>query len=242
MWLAMLAFSELFHVDDIYSGRFNRFNTTLKWWPWIQAGALLMAGAYGMQSTSRLLRYGTALMLLLVSAYSFDMTRHLVFGPKPDAGQLDGAGPIRSDPAERAVLEFLKAQPRGIVLQRLEAGAFTTTPALVLLAGQTAFLGWPAHEKLWRGQRVDVDARASEVAGFYAGDMTNSLSWLLANRIDHVLWLKTEAALPSATFDRIDEQIRSRYVWRQYYRAGEFRVGVWSRASPPESDDTTSAR
>lgn len=230
LWLTLLAISEIVYVDDIYSGPFNRFNTTLKWWPWIQAGALLTAGAYAMRSASRALRYGMVAVLLLVSTYAFDLTRHLVTVRAPDAGRLDGAAWITSDNVERALLDYLSAQPRGIVLQRLEAGAFTPAPALVLFAGQRALLGWPEHEKLWRGQRVDVDQRAREVAEFYAGAMSDPARWLLQHRVDHVLWLKTEAALPAGTFDRIDERIREAYYWHEYYRAGEFRVGVWSRA------------
>jgi hypothetical protein len=52
------------------------------------------------------------------------------------------------------------------------------------------------------------------------------------NRIDHVLWLKAEYKLPPGTFDKIDAQIRSAYYWREYYRAGDFRVGLWSRKRP----------
>jgi hypothetical protein len=233
LWLGLLALSELVYVDDIYSGPFNRFNTTLKWWPWIQAGALLAGGAYGLRSASRPLRYATAAMLLVVSAFAFDMTRGLVTGYKADMGRLDGAKWITDDPAERVILEYLKAQPRAIVLQRLEAGAFTPAPALVLFAGQTAFMGWPEHEKLWRGQRIDIDQRAAAVAAFYKGELADSARWLLENRIDHVLWLKTEAKMPAGAFDRIDAMIRPHYWWREYYRAGDFRVGVWSRSTSP---------
>jgi uncharacterized membrane protein len=157
------------------------------------------------------------------------MVRVLALRTKTDVGRLDGAAWITHDKIENVILEFLKAQPRGIVLQRLEAGAFTSAPGLVVFAGHKAFLGWPAHEKLWRGQRADIDVRGLEVAKFYAGDMPESTEWLLQNRIDHVLWLKTEAKLPSGTFDKIDEKIRSTYFWREYYRTGEFRVGLWSR-------------
>jgi uncharacterized membrane protein len=239
-WLLLLGVSEVFYVDDVYSGTFNRFNTTLKWWPWIQAGALLAGGAYAMRSGSRALRYSMGVVLVLVSAYAFDLTRHLVTVRAPDAGRLDGAAWITSDNVERALLDYLRAQPRGIVLQRLEAGAFTPAPALVLFAGQTAFLGWPEHEKLWRGQRVDVDQRARAVAAFYAGTLPDSARWLLQHRIDHVLWLKTESALPADAFDRIDAAIRPAYYWHEYYRVGTFRVGVWSRAvsGPPYVDET----
>ena len=235
LWLGLLVFSELFYADDIYSGPFNRFNTTLKWWPWIQAAALLTAGAYGLASRSRALRYATVALLALVSVYAADMSRVLLRSYKADFGRLDGAAWIQDDKAERAILEFLKAQPPAIVLQRLEAGSFTPAPALVLFAGQTAFLGWPEHEKLWRGQRVDIDLRARDVAAFYAGTLSESADWLLQNGIDHVLWLKTEGKLPAGTFERIDEQIRHAYFWREYYTAGDFRVGVWSRKAAGHS-------
>jgi hypothetical protein len=229
LWLVLLVVSEVFYVDDIYGGTYNRFNTTLKWWPWIQAAALLTAGAYAMRSASRALRWPMAFVLVVVSTYGWDQVRVFATAPKGDIGQMDGAGWITSDHVEKAVFEFLKAQPRGIVLQRVEKGAFTPAPGLTLLAGQVAFLGWPEHEKLWRGQRADVQVRAKEVEAFYAGNLRDSASWLVGNRIDHVLWLKSEATMPPGAFEQIDQAIRGVYQWREYYRAGDFRVGIWSR-------------
>lgn len=229
LWLAMLGISEAYYIDDVYSGIFNRFNTTLKWWPWIQAGALLVLGGYGLRSASRAARYATVVVLVVVSAYGIDLGRHLLSGPKTDVGRLDGAAAITADRIERVIFDFLRAQPRGIVLQRPEAGAFTSAPALTLLAGQHAFLGWAAHEKLWRGQRADVDVRSAEVAQFYVGDLPDSIGWLVQNKIDHVLWLKTEIDLPKGSFDKVNDRIAAAYFWREYYRADEFRVGVWSR-------------
>ncbi|HEV7991423.1 MAG TPA: DUF2298 domain-containing protein [Gemmatimonadaceae bacterium] len=229
LFAALLLISELFFIDDVYGGPFNRFNTTLKWWPWIQAGALLTLGAYGIRSRSRALRWGTIAVLAWVSLYGVDLGRALLTGPKPGHGQLDGAAEITADPIERIVLAYLQTQPRTIVLQRPQAGAFTPAPSLVLLAGQTAFLGWAEHERLWRGMRADVGMRAAEVKRFYAGEMDNAAEWLVQNRIDHVLWLKTEAELPAGTFDRVDARVRAEFYWRELYRVGEFRVGVWSR-------------
>ena len=40
LWLTLLMFTEYFYVDDEYSGLYDRFNTTLKWWPWVMAGTL----------------------------------------------------------------------------------------------------------------------------------------------------------------------------------------------------------
>ena len=233
LWLCLLLFSEVFVVDDIYSGPYNRFNTTLKWWPWIQAGALLVTGAYGIRARSRVYRWATIAMLLAVCAFGLDLGRALA-APKPEFGRLSGDAAITNDNIEKAILAFLEVQPRSIVLQRPETGAFTPSPALTLFARQQAFLGWPAHEQLWRGGRVDVTIRDMQVKRFYAGEMTDSAQWLLQNHIDFVLWLKPEGKLPAGTFDKIDEQIRSAYYWQEYYRAGEFRVGIWSRRVQPQ--------
>jgi len=239
LWLSLFLLSEVFVVDDIYAGIYDRFNTTLKWWPWIQAGALLVTGAHGIHARSALYRYGTIAMLLCVCAFGVDLTRALA-APKPDFGRLSGDAAITSDNIEKAILEFLKVQPRGIVLQRPETGAFTPSPALTLFSGQQAFLGWPAHEKLWRGLRADVTIRETQVRSFYAGELADSADWLIQNRIEHVLWLKAEYQLPKGAFEKIDQQIRSAYYWHEYYRAGDFRVGVWSRrlgtaiATPPK--------
>ena len=62
--------------------------------------------------------------------------------------------------------------------------------------------------------------------------MENGARWLLNNRIDHVLWLKTEGKMAAGTWDTIESQIRHAYFWRELYRADEFRVGIWSRALP----------
>ncbi|MDF1503380.1 DUF2298 domain-containing protein [Roseisolibacter sp. H3M3-2] len=229
LWAGLLVLSEVAFVDDVYSGVFERFNTTLKWWPWIQAGALLTGGAFGLGAPSRFVRWATAAVLAWVTAYGFDLGRALATTPAPYRGRLDGAGVIAADPIERVVYEHLRAQPRGIVLQRLQAGAFTPAPSLALLAGHAAFLGWPEHEKLWRGQRADVALRDDEVRRFYAGTLADPADWLAQNRVDHVLWLRTEGELPAGTFDAIDARLRGRYYWREFYRGGEMRVGMWSR-------------
>ena len=229
LWIGLLVASELVFIDDLYSGRFNRFNTALKWWPWIFSGALLSLGSLNLTAKSRLCRWLTLAMLLPISSYSLVLAKHIVRVPKSAMGQLHGAAWITGDPAEKPMLEYLKAQPPGIVLQRLEAGAFTPAPALTMFARQTAFLGWPEHEKLWRGRRTDIDIRSAEVTRFYRGELPDSSRWLVQNGIDCVLWLKGDNALPGASYDAINQQIGSTYYWREFYRAGEFRVGMWTR-------------
>jgi hypothetical protein len=241
LWLGLLLISEFFYVDDVYSGIYNRFNTTLKWWPWVQAGAMAVLGAHGLRSTSRNARVATIAVLSLTSVYGIDLTRHLVFGFKGDFGKIEGAAAITDDPIEKVIFEYLRAQPPVIVLQRPETGAFTPSPALTLLAGQHAFMGWPEHEKLWRGQRADVQRRADEVQQFYNGNMPDSIGWLIQNNIDHVLWLKTDYKLPKDSWGKLNARLESAYFWREYYKADDFRVGLWSRRPVPLVKDAPPA-
>jgi uncharacterized membrane protein len=237
LWLAalclvLLAASEAFFIDDTYSGKFNRFNTTLKWWPWIYSAGLLALGSLNLASKSRACRVVTSLALAMPALFSADLAAQFLLAPKPHIGRLAGDAWIASDPAEKAILEYLRRQPPSIVLQRPAVDAFTDSPALTMFAGQTAFLGWPAHEKLWRGARLDIDLRADQVGRFYRGELEDAAEWLVENRIDYVLWLNSEADRPPGSFEKIQTRIAEAYYWREYSHAGGARVGFWSRRAP----------
>lgn len=226
--ILLLIGSEFVFVDDLYGGKFERFNTVLKWWGWTYSGAVLAVGAFNLRSASRLCRWGTAVVLLVTCSYGADLAAVLAWVPKVHVGQLDGAGWVRDDTANRAILEFLQTQPPCLVLQRLADRSYTAAPALAMFAGQTAFLGWPNHEDNWRGNRLDIDRRMDQVAAFYRGELPDSARWLEQNGIQYVLWLREENQLPKQTFERIDGNIRDRYSWHDYYVAGDYRVGLWS--------------
>src|SRR5580658_9573912 len=228
IWLVLLTISEFVFVDDLYGGKFERFNTALKWWAWIYSGALLTVGAVNLRSASRICRWGTAGVLVLISAYGLDLYTNLAGLPKYHLGQLDGAAWIRDQPAERAIFDFLKAEPQSIVLQRLADRAYIPAPALTIFSGQTALLGWANHEDTWRGYRADIDQRLTAIYRFYSGDLPDAERWLLENHVKYVLWLKDDNEAPAGTFDKIDQQIHSRYFWNDYSVETGARVGVWS--------------
>ncbi len=226
IWLTLAAVSELVFIDDLYGGQFERFNTALKWWSWIYSGALLTVGAMNLRSPSRICRWGTGAVLLLISAYSVDLYANLFHVPRPHIGQLDGAGWLRDDKAQRAILDFLRSQPDSIVLQRLTDRSYIAAPAPIIFSGQTAFLGWANHEDVWRGYRADIDHRASEIEKFYSGNLPDAARWLEQNHIRFILWLQDENKL-AGTFEKIDEQIRSRYFWYDFSVQPGLRIGLW---------------
>ncbi len=227
LWVAFLIGSEFFYVDDLYAGKFERFNTVLKWWAWIYAGGMLLIGGFNLRSRSRLCRMGTGLVLVLTLAFAGELFGQWTGLGKPHLGQLDGAGGVREDAGEKVILEVLRAAPPSIVLQRIPVGAYTVQPALTILAGQTAFLGWPSHENVWRGNRADIEVRRRETETFYKGEMPDGERWLDENGIDYVLWLRDDN--PLHTWNKIEAQVKECFGWEGYYEAGEYRVGVWNR-------------
>jgi uncharacterized membrane protein len=227
IWIALLAASEVLFVDDIYGGKFERFNTVLKWWSWIYSGTLLVIGAFNLRSQSRICRWGTVAILLLVCTYARELGAHFVNTPKRHLGQLDGAAWIRDDPPQRAALEFLTAQPPAVVLQHIPDRSYVAAPALTIFAGQTAFLGWPNHEDIWRGYRPDIDQRYDEVDRFYRAKLDDSPQWLEQNNIRYVLWLGSDNRL--GTFDQLYAKLHGRYFWREFSPEADLKVGVWTR-------------
>jgi exosortase len=198
-WIVLLAFTEIFFMDDMYGGKYNRFNSALKWWAWTYSGGLLLIGALNLRARSRLCRWGTAVMLTLTCTFAGELGIHFWSTPKRHFGQLDGAAVIRDDAGEKVILDLLQHSPPAIVLQRVPTGAYTMQPALAIFAGQTAFLGWQNHENVWRGNRADIDGRKREVDAFYRGDLPDSLQWLQSNQIEYVVWGRDDNQLPPHT-------------------------------------------
>ena len=119
IFMALAAASELIYVDDVYSGKYERFNTVLKWWTWIYSGTLLVIGSLNLRSGSRICRVGTVAVLILTCGFARELGGFYFGTPKRHAGELDGAAWVRDDPSDRALLAFLAAQPPSIILERI---------------------------------------------------------------------------------------------------------------------------
>ena len=112
--------------------------------------------------------------MVLICGYGRELAGYYFGTPKRHAGELDGAAWVREDPSDRALLAFLAAQPPSIVLERIPDRSYVASPAVTIFAGQTAFLGWPNHEDIWRAYQQDIDRRAGDVEKFYLGNLPDS--------------------------------------------------------------------
>jgi hypothetical protein len=95
------------------------------------------------------------------------------------------------------------------------------------------WLGWYAHEQLWREFREDIRMRHDVLERFYNGTLPDAAAWLRAQNIDYVLWFR-----PGDTPDlwaKVDAAVGPDYLWTDIltYEGGPPaaapRVGLWRR-------------
>ncbi len=238
-WLGLLLFTEFFYVKDVYSGMFERFNTTLKWWPWVTAGTLMTLGPVVLdQPRRRWVRVVGMLFCIYPCFFVFDLWRpfreqlHRTDGA---IGQIDGTNFLIHDEFPRLLLGRLTLEKPGVVIERPEEkGGFVNAAVLPLFARQRMWLGWFGHELLWHGYSQDIRHRHDQLTQFYNGDMADSGMWLLGQGIDYILWYR-----PGDTpelWAKLNSRVQPQYMWTDiltYPESGN-RVGFWRRrASAP---------
>ena len=226
-WIFLMLIAEVIYLDDIYSGKYERFNTTLKWLPWIWFGTIATCGALNLRSKNAWSRRGTVLILLVLCSYAFDLASAYM-KDSPTRGQLHGTGWMRKEQGWQSVHEYLRTQPPGIAIQRLQNKAYTPSPAIPIHAGHHALLGWPSHEKLWRANQADVEIRRVQIGKFYRAEQEDTLAWLISMNVDYVIVLPGDIATPEL-FKEIHAAIGSRYAWRPLTWDRKGHAGVWQK-------------
>ncbi|HMD61116.1 MAG TPA: DUF2298 domain-containing protein, partial [Opitutaceae bacterium] len=238
LWLALLLFTEFFFVDDEYSGHYDRFNTTLKWWPWVMAGTLMTLAPYVLeQAKRRWVRVAGLIFCLYPCCYVYDLWEPMWNGPKDSVGKIEGHFYLTKDEFPRLMLGRLKVEKPGVVIERPdEQGGFVNSAVIPLFAGQKMWLGWWGHELLWRENREDVRRRHDRLMLFYGGGIPDAGKWLVAQGIDYVLWYR-----PGDTpelWEKVNKAVSPEYIWCDiltYQNEDGRRVGLWKRAAeaPP---------
>lgn len=233
IWALALLATEFLYNHDIYGGLWSRFNSTLKWWPWVYAGIIMTLGALNLGSRSRVCRYGTLVLLLPNLAFAYDLGRQFAASyrdSKVSVGHLSGAMWIERDDVIRDMIVELASRPDGVTLESGLAMKNTESPAVTLFAGKQSFLGWPWLEEAWRGSYLEIDQRYVQMNALYAGTLPDPLGWLLHNNVKYILWLPRDNVDKNAHFGPLRDQIRPRYYWHHMYgNDGDFAVGFWER-------------
>jgi len=242
VWAVALVATEFLYNHDLYGASFTRFNSTLKWWQWVYAGAILTLGAVNLGSKSWVCRYGTLVFLLPTLAFAYDLKTQFWNGYKGSVekkadssiGHLSGSKWIERDPVIRDMIVELSSRPDGVTLESGLAMENTESPAVTLFSGKQSFLGWPWLEDVLRGPFGEVRERFDQINSFYGGTLPYPLEWLLHNNVKYIIWLPRDNVDLNSRFQPLFDKIKSRYYWhRMYGNDKDFAIGFWERMDTP---------
>jgi len=237
----LLVLMETINIDDIYSGRFERFNTTLKWWPWVGMLSFLLLAPLNLADAtkSKVARLGTIVILLGSLVFAVMLGREFLRRPRTAVGQLDGAAWLRQagqDPRSPqnltingSILNYLGARPGGVTLETVVPNrmSFVETGAISLFTGHPTVVGWAAHEQLWRGYQRDIEQRWNRANEFFRGQLPSALDFLAEQDVRFILWPGSQDVDPTL-FQKIQGQIGSRYFFVRFDE-GQPLKGIWER-------------
>lgn len=233
--LALWLLAEAITIDDYNGGRYQRFNTVLKWWSWLYLGALVWLAAINLGAQRSWRRWAAAVPLAASAMYLAPLGSYWAQTPRPHAGRLQGDGWLRAETSQRALLEWLRTAPRGLVLESVERGAYAPTAALALFSGQPSALGWPDHVAQWRASPL-VRARAEAARRLYRGQLPDAADWLQALSVSYVVWRSEDsAAYGGDALARLRAQLHGRYVWVPMDSGAPLAAGVLVRATERRS-------
>ncbi|MBI5200646.1 MAG: hypothetical protein HY925_03585, partial [Elusimicrobia bacterium] len=228
VWLALIVFAEIFFMDDLYNHPYNRFNTYMKWFPWLIVGATIDLAPRAFEQGGAGLRAGVLVALLAPCAFAASLGRHKARWEKPHAGRLEGHAWLTDDPATKAVLDALRAEKGGLTLEYPPAMSYTSQSALSLLSGHPTYIGWPNHEVTWRGPRDDIWKRFNDARAVYHGELADPAAWLLEHDVRLVVWVPSHHA-EKTRFETLDAALSPSYEWREAFRSESGPAGFWRR-------------
>lgn len=225
----LLGLSELVFVDDPLVGKYNRFNTALKWWSWLQVAVVLGLGTVLIGAQQHWIRWLTLAVLVLVASYSLELATYWIMADKPSLGKLYGHAWFTKDPANAQLLRYLKVSPKGIVLEHLSKRSYSPTSAIALFANKPSLTGWPAHEMQWRGNPPFIAQVGNEAEQFYQGKLPHSVQWLAKHRVAYIVWRDVDQQTHPAVWPAIQRQIAHDYFWLPFKQPTQGHFGIWRR-------------
>jgi hypothetical protein len=224
MVIGVLTITSLLYFEDGNGGNYKRFNTTLKWWSWIQVFAVVALGSICLSARVAFVRYATIAVLLLMCTFGFELARYWAHNPRTSAGKMAGHHWFTQDTNQRDLLAYLRAAPKGIVLENIRGGAYSKSGALSLFAAKPSLLTWPDHIGGWKGNMMHMRLLQNQITQFYKGEQTDMVGWLQANNVRYILWAGEDN---QPAFDQVKQQIEILYHWKPFVSNDNPHLGVW---------------
>jgi uncharacterized membrane protein len=168
-------------------------------------------------------------VLLITSYYLIDIVLQLWHDKPNQLNNLAAHEWLTRDKQYMDIINFLKTQPEGIVLEKQTTGAYNNTTSLALFSAKPSMLGWASHIEVYHGkQGASAWTTQNEVKAFYEGNKSDALQWLQYNDVKYIVF-DTEDYKKENAFNKIQEQIKSRYFWHPLFQGNNLQSGVWVR-------------
>ncbi|WP_176216915.1 DUF2298 domain-containing protein [Andreprevotia lacus] len=223
--------AEFVTIDDPMGGRYQRFNTVLKWWSWLYPVAMLWLLSLNLMSRQLWVRCMALVPALAVSLYLIPQAYHWKSTPRIHAGRLQGDGWLRDDEGNRAILNWLRGSPRGLVLEGFDRGSYSPQTGFALHANQPSVLGWPDHINLWRNNPSFVGQRADALRALYQGQLPDAREWLKTQNVRYMVWSSFDIARAPQALPQLQTQLAPDYVWIPLYGTLPGQYGIFKRVN-----------
>ncbi len=227
-WLSLLFISEFVYIDDPTGAQYERTNSVMKWWGWIQTGVIATLGAVCLGSSRKWIRWATVVVFIIINIAAIDLAKYWYYSGKQYQGKLAGHHWYTQTATNRMMFEFLKEAPKGVVLERILDNSFSNTSIYSIFNNKPVLLGWPLHLNTWHGDVPRIWILKDEIESFYRGEMDGSLVWLMSHNVEYIVFGPSDN---NSNFDIINNQIKSMYSWQEYNHSRHRHTGIWVKIS-----------
>jgi len=224
VWLLLLVLSEVIYIDDPTAAQYERTNTVMKWWGWIQTGAVATMGALCLGSSVKWVRWATVVVFMLMNIIAIDLARYWFHSGRYYQGKLAGHHWYTQKPTNRMMFEYLKEAPKGVILERVIDNAYSNTSVYGVFNDKPVLLGWPSHLLTWHGNVPRVWILKEEIDKFYRAELPDPLQWLQSNDVQYIVFSPSDN---DSKFEAINNAIKSDYAWHEFNHSRNRHTGIW---------------